>query len=80
MPFVYWPEERLPCGYQQDEHSVRCSGRVEVVVMGRGELYDEGPQGGLRCEFGHQRYVWPSECKVVDREQMADRPEQLWLW
>lgn len=69
--YVYWPEERLPC--------LVCMAPVHVIVMGRGELYAEGPQGGLGCQEGHTRWVWPRECRVAASEEQAIRPEQLLL-
>ena len=80
MSYVYWPEERMPCGYRDPDTEVQCLAPVQVVALGRLALYEEGPQGGTSCAKGHQRWVWPSECRVAGSEGEAIRYEQLMLF
>ena len=67
MSYVQWPGEHEPCTYRG------CRGKLVYVSIHRAELYDEGPQGGVRCENDHARWVWPRECEVLQSVLDAGR-------
>ena len=65
-----WPPKQLPLfGPRWVLSGSRCTapgcGRIRqaVALLGSPVGENNGPQGGWRCEGGHEGWIWPNNCE-----------------